>query len=87
MSSASVAISREPFTQPMRACELVVAAPILLLSVTFVLLMLPVTIFALPAKLILQTSSDAYCGFIVTLVIVAAINAVALTALLAYVAW
>ena len=87
MSHASVAISRTPFTPPMAASELIIAAPILLLSVIFAVLMLPVTILALPAKLILPTSSDAYCDFVMTLVIVAAINAAALVVILAYGAW
>lgn len=87
MTHASAAIGRQAVTRSMGVWEGIAVAPLMLLSLIFVTLMLPVTIIALPARLLLRESSDAYCDFIIGLVAFAALNAIILPPVLIYTLW
>ena len=87
MSYASSVLERRSLPQAMNVLELIAVAPFMLLSLIFVLLMLPVTVIAIPMQLWLRETSDAYCDSIIKLVAVAAFNAITLPAILAYAFW
>lgn len=87
MSQACAANRRRPLSRAVTGCEMVVLAPFILLSTMFIVLMLPITILAVPAQLIVNAHTDDYCRFVARLLVFAAINAVVVPAAVAYAFW
>jgi hypothetical protein len=78
---------RIPNLARMSAFEAAAFAPCFAVWILVVLLMLPVTILAVPAHHVLRNQADAQCGFVLALVLFGALNAVFVPVLLVYALW
>jgi hypothetical protein len=67
--------------------QAIVFAPFFALWTVFVLLMLPVTILAVPAHRLLRHRPETQCGFVLALVVFGAINALLGPVFLVYALW